>query len=129
MTMILFISKRKPHTKLPKYFRDSAMKTCSRGQNEMWLAVGRTSVFSVIKTVNVMETFLWILRSIKKYISDIIKPKASISYSQTWPCCFLFFFHSFFFLFCSLDSVFQPRKLTNSITRITPISIQMLLYK
>lgn len=74
----------------------------SRGQKEMWLAVWRISVFSVIKTVNVMEKFLWILRSITKYISDIIKPKASISYSRHDPAKFSFL--SFFFLFCFVGS-------------------------
>lgn len=107
------------------------MKTHSRGQKEMWLAVWRTSVFSAIKTVNVLEKFLWILRSIKKYISDIIKPKASINYSQTWPHYVSFFFFVLSLLLCWLWMVW-PRKqrFTNTVTRSTLISsVQMLLYK
>lgn len=113
---------------LDSQFLNSEKKAFSRGQKEMWLAVWRTSVFPAIKTVNVMEKFLWILRSFKKYIWDIIKPKTSISYSQTWPHYVSF---SFFFLFALLTHSVQPRKqsFTNTITRITLLSMQMLLYK
>lgn len=113
---------------LGSQFLNSGMKAYSRGQKEMWLAVWRTSVFPAIKTVNVMEKFLWILRSIKKYISDIVKPKTSISYSQTWPHYVSF---SFFFLFALLTHSVQPRKqrFTNTITRSTLLSMQKLLYK